>query len=539
MISRIHSILFPGPEEPTWKLMIVGALCWVLSYPPFNLSFLAPGLLLPVFAILTGHKSHLRKTGEFYLYLLLAHSLTLYWICFSTFAGGVLAILVNPVFMLFPVLIWLLTHQWVSRRYQLFYLGCLWIGFEYLLSLWELAFPWMLLGHSQFLFSWVLEWASAGGVWLVSFFVFLSSWWLWESGQSHQKTGNWSRSYLMTGLAGFLFIMAGGWLLSLQPVQEDGSVRAAVIQPNVDPWAKWDGDNEYQNLVQLTGMTRKAAETDSLIQLAIWPETAVSFYLLADRGRFALDDIRLLSAQTGIQVATGYPHVTYFDDSTLAPPSARYSRIQNRYYLHYNAATLIDSGRSQIPYGKMMLVPFAERVPWVDSVPFMKDLRFNLAGLGGWGKGQDTVVFALSGQDSIRFPLAICYESAFPHLIREFTLRGATVLAVITNDGWWGHTSGYSQHFEFSRLRAIENRRWVIRSANNGISGFIDPHGKVIRKSEFWTDDILIETAGLSSGQSLFMQWGHWVPVTLLILGFLLIPIALFSRLFVKATIRD
>lgn len=539
MITTIRSILFPGPEGPTWKVMIAGALCWVLSFPPFNLSFLAPGLMFPVFAILTSTRSNWKKAGEMYVYLLLAHSLTLYWICFSTLAGGVLAILVNPVFMMIPVSFWLLTRSFVTHRLQLAYLGTLWIGFEYLLSLWELAFPWMLLGHSQFLFAWILQWASVGGVWLISLVVFLAAWWVWELNITHQRTGTWSKSLLYAGVAGILFILAGGWLLSGQTIPETGTVRAAVIQPNVDPWAKWDGDNEYQNLVQLTRMTRSAVLIDSSIQLAIWPETSVSFYLLADRGRWALDDIRLLSKETGIQVATGYPHVTYFDDSTKAPASARFSRGQGRYYLHYNAATLIDSGQNQIPYGKMMLVPFAERVPWVDSVPFMKDLRFNLAGLGGWGKGQDTVVFSLSGSDSVRFPLAICYESAFPHLIREFTLRGATVLAVITNDGWWGHTSGYSQHFEFSRLRAIENRRWVIRSANNGISGFINPHGKVIRQSEFWTEDILIEKAGLVETRSLFVRWGHWVPVSLLIIGFLLIPIGVFSRLFVKATIRD
>lgn len=539
MITPIRSILFPGPDEPTWKAMIAGALCWVLSFPPFNLSFLAPGLLLPVFAILTSPRSGLKKTGEVYVYLLIAHSLTLYWICFSTLAGGILAILVNPIFLLFPVILWLMTRSLVNNRIHLLYLGALWIGFEYLLSLWELAFPWMLLGHSQFLFSWILEWGSVGGVWLISLFVFLSSCWLWELNNSQRQTGTWPKGLLYAGLAGFLFVLTGGWFLSQQAIPETGFVKTAIIQPNVDPWAKWDGDNEYQNLVQLTGMTRQAHQTDSSIQLAVWPETSVSFYLLADRGRWALDDIRQLSKETGVQVATGYPHVTYFDDSTKAPPSARYSRSQERYYLHYNAATLIDSGNTQIPYGKMMLVPFAERVPWVDSVPFMKDLRFNLAGLGGWGKGQDTVIFSLYGNDSIRFPLAVCYESAFPHLIREFTLRGATVLAVITNDGWWGHTSGYAQHFEFSRLRAIENRRWVIRSANNGISAFINPHGQVIRQSEFWTEDILIDRAGLVTTRSLFGQWGHWVPVSLLIIGFLLIPGSVFSRLFIKATIRD
>jgi len=529
MINLLSNLYFKPSAGREFGGLFLGALFICLSFPPFNLSFLAWFSLLPLFFLFERESGFWPAWIRSYLFLLIAHTTTLYWICFSTVAGGVLAILVNPVFMMIPVTLFLLLRQFLTGWHQLALLGGLWIFGEYFLSLWELAFPWMLLSNTQFLFSPVLQWASIGGAWLVSGWVFLFNLLVYpiiKSVLSGKQVTHQDVQFPVFAVCG---IILAGYLIGEADIPQTGRIQAAVVQPNVDPWIKWDQDLE--NYEQLMALSRKVIEQDSTVRLIVWPETAVGFYLLDPRGEFIRKEMEDYTASHHTAILTGFPHISYYEDSLTAPPSARWSRMSQKYYHHYNAATLIDGYEPAHAYSKISLVPFAERVPWVDSVPFMKDLRFNLSGLGGWGKGRDTTNFKLAGTEGAVFPSAICYESAFPELIGRFTSKGATFLTVITNDGWWGNTSGYHQHFEFSRLRAIENRRWVVRSANNGISGFIDEKGNVISSTGYWTEQTLTATVGLISEQSVYQKTGNWFPWLALFLSAGLLATGLFRRI--------
>lgn len=513
-------------------LFLITGLFWCLSFPPFKFSFLSWFMLVPFFFMLNRENQNKIIIGKTYLFLLISHVLTLYWICFSTVMGGVLAILVNPLFMMFPIFIWLFFRKKIASEFiQLLVLALLWIAFEWLLSLWELAFPWMILGNTQFLFSVELQFASVGGVFLISFFVFLfniifyfilKEWILSE--KPHVKNWLFSLGFL------FIFILFAGFFLTTQTEHPIGKLTAGIIQPNIDPWEKWDSDNEANQVDQMENQTRKLAVQDSTLRLVIWPETAVPFYLLEGSDNVFRNSLVRLSNEKNLAIATGFPHLQIYDDSTFAPPSARYSDWRKKYYQHFNAATVIDKNNIPVAYGKICLVPFAERVPWIDAYPFMKDLRFNLAGLGGWGKGLDTINFKLSSDADAIFPTAICYESAFPDLIKSFTQKGATFLTIITNDGWWGNTSGYHQHFEFSRMRAIENHRWIVRSANNGISGFIDPKGNVIEQTEYWKQTELSHQIELYDSETLYVKFGNWFPKLCLILSAVLVGWSFFKK---------
>lgn len=496
----------------------LGGLFWCLSFPPFNLSFLGWVSLLPLFFLFKRNEGFGTTWVKTYLYLLITHTLTVYWICFSTFAGGMGAILVNPIFLMIPVTIWLMVRNRIkSEALSLVLLLFLWIVGEYFLSLWELAFPWMLLANGQYLISPLLQWASVGGAWMVSAFVFafnilfyfLAQSWIHDRPITNKIRLLITFSVLMPVLIGFF--------IGQEKLPAVGKLKAGIIQPNVDPWIKWDKDLE--NYEQLMKLSDSLIQIDTSVNLIVWPETAISYYLLDDRGAFIRREMETFSSEHHTAILTGYPHIFYYEDSLSAPPSARWSRMSQKYYHNYNAATVIDGITEPHFYGKISLVPFAERVPWVDSVPFMKDLRFNLAGLGGWGKGKDTSNYVLARNPKAVFPSAICYESAFPEQIRTFVKKGATFLTVITNDGWWGNTSGYHQHFEFSRLRAIENHRWVVRSANNGISGFIDPHGNVIQSTDYWTERILSQEIDLISDHTLYQVFGDWFPQLLFVLS--------------------
>jgi apolipoprotein N-acyltransferase len=140
-------------------------------------------------------------------------------------------------------------------------------------------------------------------------------------------------------------------------------------------------------------------------------------------------------------------------------------------------------------YKKIVLVPFAERIPYASALSFLiEPLKWNV-GIGMWGKGKDTVVFSLPTRDGrdMKFASMICYESVYPNFVREFVSRGAQFLVIVTNDSWWGNTPGAYQHAAYASFRAIENRRWIVRAANGGISGFIDPAGRYHGETKLYT----------------------------------------------------
>jgi apolipoprotein N-acyltransferase len=174
---------------------------------------------------------------------------------------------------------------------------------------------------------------------------------------------------------------------------------------------------------------------------------------------------------------------------------------------------------------KSKLVPGVELVPFSAYLPFLSALAIENGGTSGtlgvekepktlqipvptYGSGKS---FTGNKHDEI-FSLApiICYESIYGDFVRQQVKKGAQLLCIITNDGWWGNTPGYKQHFSFARLRAIETRRWVLRSANTGTSGSIDPRGKIIKKTAYWTKASFAQTVTLRSAQTFYTKHGDW-----------------------------
>ena len=183
------------------------------------------------------------------------------------------------------------------------------------------------------------------------------------------------------------------------------------------------------------------------------------------------------------------------------------------WYLSYNTAFITDGEQYTDHRNKCKLVVGAESTPypsifvpiddWIGGVmgrcvPDRYARSFELR-----GKGED--------DRRVRTGVAICYESIYPELCKEYVDDGAQLLTVITNDGWWGDTPGYRQHFSYSRLRAIELRRDVARCANTGISGFINQRGDVVSQSGWWVPDVLESKVNLSSEKTFFATYGDIV----------------------------
>jgi apolipoprotein N-acyltransferase len=190
--------------------------------------------------------------------------------------------------------------------------------------------------------------------------------------------------------------------------------------------------------------------------------------------------------------------------------SATFYPHLNGYVDAFNAATLIEnSGKIQF-YHKSKLVPGVEQLPFKESLAFMKPLFAKFGGTtGGYGRQEEASVFY--SQSGIGAAPIICYESIWGAYVGDFVKQGAQFIAVITNDGWWGNTSGKDQHLAYAKLSAIESRRWVVRSANTGISGFINQKGDIVRKTKWWTADAINQEINLNEELTFYVKAGDYI----------------------------
>jgi apolipoprotein N-acyltransferase len=291
--------------------------------------------------------------------------------------------------------------------------------------------------------------------------------------------------YLLPGLYG------GSVLRNVPPVAlENQGVKVGVIQPNIDPFGKWY-DPPPAQVARMESLTTVAKQSGAV--LAVWPETAIPLFVLEPRNEFILKSVRACVDTLRINLLTGMLDIVFYPTGTPAPKSSTLLEDGSRSD-SYNSSIMLDpEDRTIQKYSKSHLVPYAERVPYSEFLSFLNAMKWNL-GLGGWGIGTDTTVFHFrdSNGRTVRFANLICYESIYPAYVAEFVKRGAQFLTVITNDSWWGITSGAYQHKQMGVLRAIENRRWLVQCGNGGISCFIDPYGRTVLETQLYTEGAFV-----------------------------------------------
>ncbi|MCK4416996.1 MAG: apolipoprotein N-acyltransferase, partial [Candidatus Latescibacteria bacterium] len=233
--------------------------------------------------------------------------------------------------------------------------------------------------------------------------------------------------------------------------------------------------------------------------LIIWPETATPCYLV----RQAKYRRRLHSFCDSVKtpIFTGSPHYDF----------------QTRRF--YNSAFLFMPGERGVQsYDKIHLVPGSERVPFSDTFRFLKKIALRA---GDFSIGKRFTVFQ---HPKGRFSVLICFESIFPELTRQFVLRGAEFLVNITNDAWFGRTSGPYQHAQIAVFRAIENRIAIARCANTGVSMLIDPYGRISGATPIFTPRILVDTLPLRRGETFFTRYGNlFAKLCVAVLGMALV----------------
>ena len=267
-----------------------------------------------------------------------------------------------------------------------------------------------------------------------------------------------------------------------------------IVQPNVDPNSKWEQSRFKDNIEKLLDLSQEGIDQNNS-RLVVWPETAVPTYLRINRQN-SLVNINEFAAENNIILITGAPDYN-FNDKTEE-------------YEFYNSVFYLNPPKSKPDiYRKMHLVPFGEYIPMSEHFESLKKLNL---GQGNFIAGRDITLFNLSDdQYSFDMTAAICFESSFSNLIRKGVKKGSQLLAVVTNDAWFGNTSAPYLHAHIARFRAVENRIPVVRAANTGISMIIDSYGRVLKKSKFGEEKQLSTELIISKNKTFYTKTGNWI----------------------------
>jgi apolipoprotein N-acyltransferase len=386
----------------------------------------------------------------------------------------------------------------------------LWVSLEYVRSFIFSGFPWELVGYSQFRRLQLIQISDIVGVYGLSFLIGLSNASIFLL-VLHFAKRRWQAAEISKRLAvgavvafvlGFgLTWFYGSWRLAFvdRLMAASPTARITVVQGNIEQTVKWDPAFQTATIHKYNrlSLTAKALHPD----LIVWPESAAPFCFLYEAGPtdLVMEGIRQVQAD----FLFGSPSVSRKDDT-----------------VQYEVCAYLVSPQEKTisRYDKAHLVPFGEYVPLKKWLPFLGKI---VAQVGDFVPGEPGKT--LPWRDG-RLGVQICYEIIFPELSRAMVKNGAVLLVNITNDAWFGRTSGPYQHFSMTVFRAVENRRTLARSANTGISGFIDPAGRILASTPLMQEAVLTRSLPLVQEKTIYTRFGDWFA--LCCLGFTLIMAA-------------
>ena len=443
---------------------------------------------------------------------------TVYWVGswqsesdpFLMLSGSVLVFFL-PCVMLLNSTLFFLSKKVFKKDFSLYFFSFFWVTGEYLLTLTDLKFPWLTIGHGLAKFTAFIQIADIVGAFGLSFIVLWINIFIYKGIKAFKENLKVGWINLSVSALVFILIIVYGSAKISSLDDDSKTIKVGIIQPNLDPWNKWElgGLNEIlKNNLQLSQKC-----VDDGAQIILWPETALPVYLLSGTYQTELDTIYSFLNKNNISLLTGMPDYRIYKND--APRNAKYSETGKYYYATYNSILLLQPNTFQVQrYGKMQLVPLGEHTPFVDQIPFLGDLLKWGVGISGWNVGQDTTVFKfISDNDTIKVGGLVCYESVFPTFPNYFVDRGAQFLTVLTNDSWYGKLSGPYQHKEFANLRAVENRRAVVRCANGGVSCLINKYGVTEVETEMFTRMYLVVDVPLNDEKTFYTKNPLIIPV--------------------------
>lgn len=468
---------------------------------------------------------------------------TTWWVWNASAGGSALAFLLNSLMMAVVFYGFHLTKKYVGHKEGIIALVLYWIGFEYFHYDWESSWPWLTLGNTFSIHPSWIQWYSVTGALGGSLWILVINLLLFRTVENvYLRKETWRIQTPLFYLAGAGLIVP--LIISLYTYysyeEKKDPIEAILIQPNLDPMQPDENTPSVKfrtdPLTQSREMLEQAVEkVTPKTDIVLAPETAY-WYEIQEEGveRDRLYGL-LRSAQPHLNDADilwGVASTRLFEKRksvTTAP-------LNNGLFIEdYNASLHINTKGEPGFIHKSKLVPGVEKVPFANTFPFMADWAISMDGTTvGYGVEDAPKIF--KGKD-FKFAPVICYESIFGGFVAEQCRKGAEVICIITNDGWWGDTPGYKQHASFASLRAIENRRSVLRSANTGTTCIVNQRGDISKATKWMKKATVKATVNLNSNTTIYSEYGDvlgrsfgFVSIFLLLFTF----VRRFKKLFSK-----
>ena len=483
-------------------LAVLSGVLLTAAFPKFDLDWMAFAALVPLLSAISGRRP--AEAWRLGFAAGLVHCLTLfYWVVYTMNTYGQL-----PLYLSVPVLVLLsaylaiypaaFTSGLVLMRLSPWALApaaaALWTGLELVRAHLLTGFPWALLGYSQSARLALIQIADLTGVYGISFFIVLVNAGIWTGlaalfGDRWQgravSRGAGAGAVVFSTIAAIGLVGYGQWRIEgVERLEAEAPHRkVAVVQGNIDQALKWNATYQVASVQKYLALSERVVKEAP--DLVVWPETATPFYLFHQPALTEM--VTGFVARSGTGFLVGSPSFS----------------SQGNDFEYYNSAYLIDAaGHRAGRYDKVHLVPFGEYVPLQRYLPFVGKM---VAQVGDFKSGPPGTTLVWGNR---RLGVQICYEIIFPRLSRQMVAGGADILVNMTNDAWFGRTGAPYQHFAMAVLRAVENRRTVVRAANTGISAVIDPQGRVDHRTELFEDAAFTRSVPLMTEQTVYTRFG-------------------------------
>lgn len=519
------------------SLVLTSALLLWAAWPAGGfapLLFIALVPLLVVEAQIAADPAKPKFAFFFYSWfgLLIFNLLTTWWIWYASAGGMILAVIFNALFMSMALHFFHLTKKKLGTFAGYLSLLFYWTAYEFLHHRWDLSWTWLSFGNGFASWSNMVQWYEftgilGGTIWIlltniiVSYFV--------------NKTIFMQRRVYIKIAVIYLFPLIlipsiiSGIIKGLRQEKKNPIV-VTVIQPNIDPYnEKFGGMSGRDQLAKMLSLAEE--KTDENTDYLIFPETAIAEGIwehdLQDH-RFIkmIRDFKL--KYPNLKIVMGISSDQLYLTANPPTKTARAFSDGGGYYDSYNTAIQLQQDTTIQIHHKSKLVVGVEQVPFQGMFGFLEKFAINLGGSSGsLGTQKTPSVFT---SDKAKVAPVICYESVYGEYLTEYIKQGAQAIFIMTNDGWWRDTPGYKQHCQYARLRAIETRRAVARSANTGISCFIDQQGNIMQPTQWWVPAAIKQTIQLNDELTFYVRHGDYLGRIACGLSVIIAGIALFRK---------
>ncbi|MCX2680222.1 apolipoprotein N-acyltransferase [Galbibacter sp. EGI 63066] len=517
----------------SYLLAILSGLLMALAWPTYGIPLLAFIGFVPLLLA----EKHIRESDRkrrgakvflsSYIAFLIWNSITTWWIWYSTPFGMFFAILVNSLLMALVFQLYHFVARRLPSKIHLIFLPVIWMAFEKFHLNWDFSWPWLNLGNVFSEYTTWIQWyeftGTFGGalwIWIINIGVFKTI--------IHYKETK-TRSVLTKGIARNVLMIAIPIILSLFLLnnyeESTEKVEVTLLQPNIDPYTEKYGIPNVQMAQQLIELAKQNVTNNTDYVFA--PETALPRDLSIDDFDESQEKHMLqqfVKKYPKLQFVTGASFFRLYPQKEKPTPTAN-ETPRGDWYDIYNAAVQIGKSPSTPKYIKSKLVVGVENFPFKNILkPLLGDIMIDLGGIvASRATQKERSVFNSNNGNFAAAPI-ICYESIYGEFVTDYVKNGANFLAIITNDAWWSDTQGHQQHLSYARLRAIETRKSVVRSANTGISAFINEKGEVEKSLAYNVKGAISGAATINSKETFYVKYGDYIArLSVLIAGITLL----------------